>query len=321
VITVNVMAGRSGRRLADDDAPLRCIGDAQRPERGIALAPLVPPAVRRASVIFDPTLAGWFVRAAIADEFAAWRHAAAGWSWLVPPAGAAAAAAALHQRCPPLADFLGERWPLTDVRPPASGDATTIAWPIIGAWRGVAWLTPGCAPGTDLAMLRQATPTLLGVLGSGPAAAWLTRQAAQSGCAPGDPAVVARLPLPVGGSEHEPAVAAAAGELVSIAEARARRIDDGLRRLMRDFAPPGATPDAALRAWWRHDVAGLLAAMRRRLGGAVPERFITTFAAWHAAEAMALGELERQQAAVALALDTAVQAWYGEHPPGLAGVL
>jgi hypothetical protein len=53
----------------------------------------------------------------------------------------------------------------------------------------------------------------------------------------------------------------------------------------------------------------------------VPERFITTFAAWHAAEATALGELERQQAAVTLALDATVQAWYGEHPPGPAGVL
>jgi hypothetical protein len=133
--------------------------------------------------------------------------------------------------------------------------------------------------------------------------------------------VVARLPLPVGGSEHEPAVANAAAQLVAITEARARRIDDGLRQLMRDFAPPGATPDAALRDWWRHSVDDLLAAMRRRLGGAVPERFIATFAAWHAAEATALGERKRQQAAVQRALDTAVQAWYGEHPPGPAGVL
>ena len=320
MIVVNVMSGRD-RQRDDDDAPVRRIGDVQRPERGATTALLVPPAVRRASVIFDPTLAGWFVRAAIADEFAAWRHAAAGWCWLVPPAGAADASPALHQRCPPLADFLGAQWPIAGARASAFGDATTIAWPVAAPWRGVAWLTPGCAPGSDIALLRQATPTLLGVLGSGPVATWLTRLAAQSGCAPGDPAVVARLPLPAGDSEHEAGVAHAAGQMVAITEARARRIDDGLRQIMRDFAPPGATPDAALRAWWHHGVDDLLAAMRRRLGGAVPERFIATFAAWHAAEAAALGELEQQQVAVQRTLDTAVQAWYDGHPPGLAGVL
>ncbi len=291
-------------------APQQRIGDHQTPMRGGMLAPLVPPAVRRASVIFDPTLAGWFVRAALAADIAAWRHAAAGWAWLVPPP--AAREVPLAQRCPPLAEFLGAAWPITAAQGRIPAVDGTIVWPVVAPWRGAAWLAPGTVPGADVAVLEHATPTLLGILGSQPVAAYLTRLADRCAREPGDPAIVAQLPLPGAASEHEAVVAHSATQLVAVTEARAQRADDGLRRIMRDYAPPGATADAALRDWWRHDVAVLLAAMRQRLGGAVPERFVAGFAAWHATEATALAHLERERAALEAALDAAVLAWYGD---------
>lgn len=277
-------------------------------------------------VIFDPSSAPLLRPLIMADDLRPW-HAGPAERWAIaipagytaslgPAADEAGAFAALAGRHPALARHLqpyveaaqgrpgqGNFWWELAPAPLATAGPRILLGPAAAAWddSGALLAAPLLAlPGADPYVL-----ALIWALSRGPG----TIRASGRAAAPG-PVIedLLRLPIP---PPPEPTRASLGGLALSAANLAGQLAEHEravLRRLLADFAPPGAVATPGLARWWELEFAELRAELRELLRNDIPERFRSTWEGIHARQRADRSEAVAQIAHIEAAIDGQVAA-------------
>jgi hypothetical protein len=266
------------------------------PQPGAELSParafVIDRAARDRLVIFDPTSAPLIRPLIMGADLRPW-HAALADRWAIAiPAGytagltpgaadEAAAFAALAARHPALARQLEPHAAAAYARP-GHGDhwwEITAAAPsppgprILLAGGAVAWDESGALLAAPILSLPGAEPYVLALL-------WAFSLRVSATDTPG-PALL-ELPAPAAPAPLRASLSGLALSAANLARQLAEQERAVLRRLLADFAPPGAAAGPRLARWWELEFHELRAELRDTLHNDIPERFRQTWEQIHA---------------------------------------
>lgn len=164
---------------------------------------------------------------------------------------------------PPDADLYGRSALRPNGALPPDADAVAVAWDDSGALVSAAIQALGAAAPLDLALLGSAAGRARLAAGAPPARA--ARELLPAG-------------LPGPAREHLAGLALSLAKLSHERHQLERRV---LRRLLADFAPPGAAPTPRLTRWWALSFDELRAELVDSLRNDIPERYRPTWAESH----------------------------------------
>lgn len=289
-------------------------------------------------VIFDPASAPLIRPLVGAAELRPWHAAPAGrWAVAIPAgytAGLApasdeeAAFAALAARHPALARHLrphaaaararegrGDFWWELAPAPLAAAGPRVLLGP--GA---AAWDDSGALVAAPLLGLPGAEPYLLALLWALASGANTTQARRLTAVPAGDLGDLLQLPIP---EAPEPQRASLGGLALSAANLAAQLAEHEravLRRLLADFAPPGAAPTPRLARWWELSFDELRAELRDILRNDIPDRFRPTWEQIHAQQRADRADAAAQIARIEAAIDSQVAALFHGAPPGGEGI-
>ncbi len=316
----------AGRPLSDlVGVPQRGIG------RLVTARLLVDKATRDQIVLFEPALAPFLRRIVRGVDIHPWYCEPSRYLVMLPSgwiAGADARAEQaweyLAQRCPPLhrhlapaatrktCDVAWWEFPNCDLTPFVQA---RIVWPAASVTQRYALTDPGCLVGPGACHI-PASLFLLGVLMS--RLGWLavTAMGRVGRVYRLAPEQIGRIPIPEVTDNERAAIEALVQRIVDLTRERVALERQFTRRLLRDFGPPGATPDARLEHWWELDFAALRQAVAARFGGDIPARFREQWQAQHADAVVRHAALSDARALAEATMDARVALLYGVDPQG-----
>jgi len=300
------------------------------PRRGVgplATARLiVDKPTRDQMVIFDPQTAPLLRRIVRGADIHPWRCDATRYlltlptSWTAATFGDVSAAQAWN--------LLAERYPLIQQRLAARHspgphpwwelsthdltvfDQPQLIWPSSSMRPRFALTAAGQIAGPGTCHV-SGSPFLLGILMSRPAWRMLSSYSPSGHTYRLWPALFGQLPVPEASEPQQATIGALAQRIAELSRERAGLERDGTLRLLRDFAPPGATPGPRLERWWNLDFAALRAELVTRFGGDIPARFRDTRAAEHEAASLRHAALNDTIALAEETLNSQVAVLYG----------
>lgn len=185
---------------------------------------------------------------------------------------------------PPGGDLYGQSTLRPNGALPPNADSVVVAWDASTGLVSAAIVALGAARPLDLAVLGSAAGRARLAAGAAP------EQAARE-------LLPAELPGPA--REH---LAGLALSLANLSRERHRLERRVLRRLLADFAPPGAAPTPRLEHWWALTFDELRAELADSLRNDIPERYRPTWAEGHAEQR----RLHQQAGAQIAALEEAL---------------
>lgn len=255
---------------------------------------IVPDALRKQLVIYDPACAPLLRLVLRSGDLHPWYIASEGhWliaipaGWTVQHYGAGLSEAEAWQRftqqhqslawhLEPFATVARQRpnqgdfwWELDPASTLTVFSPPKICWPTIAPRPCFSWDETPHLVGSGALCLPNATPYLLGVLAS--RVAWFVLQAALP---------PSQLPIPHPPEADQHAIGSLAQAISTEAAARYTLHCQVRRRLLADLGPPGAHLDSTLYAWWQLDFADLRAALVRVFKNDIPQRYQPDWEQW-----------------------------------------